>query len=250
MGVSLTTLKTVFVTTFTDIANLMGAQGLLGGIQFVDAAVTAFIQKLTSISTGEMFTIPGWLNELMAWVWPEFIAFPDWLSPLYTWKWPEFIAFPDWLSPLYTWTWPEFITMPDWIGSLTTWRWPSFPSLPGAWQAAIDFFNRGGGTDPDGTDTTTSSGSIGPNGAAGVGATNAVGTSNWRGGLTWVGETGPEIVNLPARTQIFSNSQSMAMVGGGGGGVYVTIQNVNVADNIDVERLAYRLADVIQSRRR
>ena len=45
---------------------------------------------------------------------------------------------------------------------------------------------------------------------------NAQGTNNWRGGLSWVGEGGKELVNLPRGSQVFSHSQSMAMAGGGG----------------------------------
>lgn len=42
---------------------------------------------------------------------------------------------------------------------------------------------------------------------------NASGTPNWRGGRTWVGENGPEIVELPAGTTIYNNSQSSEMTG-------------------------------------
>lgn len=40
---------------------------------------------------------------------------------------------------------------------------------------------------------------------------NAAGTASWRGGLTWVGEQGPELVSLPAGTRIWSNAESVAM---------------------------------------
>lgn len=40
--------------------------------------------------------------------------------------------------------------------------------------------------------------------------TNAKGTSNWKGGLTWVGEEGPELVNLPHGAQVLPNRESMA----------------------------------------
>jgi hypothetical protein len=40
---------------------------------------------------------------------------------------------------------------------------------------------------------------------------NANGTSNWRGGLTWVGERGPELVNLPKGSQVFNARQSASM---------------------------------------
>lgn len=37
---------------------------------------------------------------------------------------------------------------------------------------------------------------------------NAGGTDNWRGGLTWVGESGPELVSLPRGTAIHSAQES------------------------------------------
>lgn len=40
---------------------------------------------------------------------------------------------------------------------------------------------------------------------------NAAGTGYWRGGLTWVGEEGPELVSLPAGSAIHSNRESQAM---------------------------------------
>jgi hypothetical protein len=39
---------------------------------------------------------------------------------------------------------------------------------------------------------------------------NARGTSWWRGGATWVGERGPELVNLPRGTAIRSNQRSLS----------------------------------------
>ena len=50
---------------------------------------------------------------------------------------------------------------------------------------------------------------------------NASGTDYWRGGLTWVGEEGPELVNLPQGTQIMSNQESQKMAGN-------TIFNISV----------------------
>ncbi len=41
---------------------------------------------------------------------------------------------------------------------------------------------------------------------------NANGTQSWRGGLTWVGEQGPELINLPRGTQILSNRDSTKYV--------------------------------------
>jgi hypothetical protein len=57
---------------------------------------------------------------------------------------------------------------------------------------------------------------------------NAAGTDNWRGGLTWVGESGPELVSLPRGSQIYSNQESRGM----GGGQYITI-NVQGIQQLD-----------------
>lgn len=38
---------------------------------------------------------------------------------------------------------------------------------------------------------------------------NASGTENWGGGLTWVGEKGPELVNLPSHSQVIPKERSM-----------------------------------------
>lgn len=43
---------------------------------------------------------------------------------------------------------------------------------------------------------------------------NAQGTNYWRGGLTWVGEQGPEIIELPRGSKVYNNQDSMAMSGG------------------------------------
>lgn len=40
--------------------------------------------------------------------------------------------------------------------------------------------------------------------------TNAEGTDFWKGGMTWVGENGPELLNLPTGSQIQNHQRSMA----------------------------------------
>lgn len=60
---------------------------------------------------------------------------------------------------------------------------------------------------------------------------NAAGDQNWRGGLTWVGESGPELVNLPRGSQIYSNQESQQIAGGD---TYynITVANVNELNEI------------------
>jgi hypothetical protein len=83
--------------------------------------------------------------------------------------------------------------------------------------------------------------------AGGTGSGNvagglAGGTSHWKGGLTWVGERGPELVNLPRGSRVYTASESKRMaqgrtasvgVGGGGG---VTVVNVHVEGSLIHER--------------
>lgn len=64
---------------------------------------------------------------------------------------------------------------------------------------------------------------------------NATGNDNWRGGLTWVGEAGPELVSLPAGSQILNAQDSREM---GGNTYYVTIDAHNVKDFMDIVNMA------------
>ncbi|KEJ93987.1 hypothetical protein SAMN05444149_108105 [Pseudosulfitobacter pseudonitzschiae] len=75
---------------------------------------------------------------------------------------------------------------------------------------------------------------------------NALGTDNWRGGLSWVGEKGPELVNLPMGAQVIPNSK----LGGGGGGMSFTYApkiDARGASLAAVQELEHRLnADAAQ----
>jgi len=77
---------------------------------------------------------------------------------------------------------------------------------------------------------------------------NAQGTDYWRGGLTWVGEEGPELINAPRGSQIFSNPKSMAMASSGGASSGVTFgygafAGANIMDDYGVDRLMDRVMD-------
>lgn len=60
---------------------------------------------------------------------------------------------------------------------------------------------------------------------------NADGTDYWRGGLTWVGERGPEIVELPQGSRIHSAEDSRSM----GGDTFNF--NINASDINDIQSL-------------
>ena len=56
-------------------------------------------------------------------------------------------------------------------------------------------------------------------GGSGSVGKNAAGDNNWRGGLTWVGEEGPELVNLPRGSRILPNKESVSLTSNAFGGV-------------------------------
>lgn len=66
---------------------------------------------------------------------------------------------------------------------------------------------------------------------------NASGTDHWRGGLTWVGEEGRELVNLPRGAQVIDHQRSMRMALGGDGAAGAThnhyyLQGAVMADDL------------------
>lgn len=63
---------------------------------------------------------------------------------------------------------------------------------------------------------------------------NATGNDNWRGGLTWVGEGGPELVRLPSGSQIY-NAQDSRL---GGDTFYITIDAASVKEFNDIVEMA------------
>lgn len=66
---------------------------------------------------------------------------------------------------------------------------------------------------------------------AGYYGRNAGGTDNWRGGLTWVGEGGPELLRLPAGSAIYDAQESRSM---GGDTFYITIPANTVEEFNDI----------------
>ena len=70
-------------------------------------------------------------------------------------------------------------------------------------------------------------------GGISVGA-NAEGTRNWRGGWSMVGERGPELINLPAGSDVYSNSDTLAMLSGGGVGPSIGVGGATYIANIYV----------------
>ncbi|MBQ0141766.1 MAG: hypothetical protein KBT06_03025, partial [Prevotellaceae bacterium] len=78
------------------------------------------------------------------------------------------------------------------------------------------------------------------NSAVGMVGHNASGTQSWRGGLTWVGETGPELVDIPRGSRIYNNRESEAMVGG-------DTYNINMNCDLSKMRSVSDVVDAVQN---
>jgi len=93
--------------------------------------------------------------------------------------------------------------------------------------------------------------------AAGSVGGNAVGTSYWRGGTTWVHERGAEIIDLPKGSRIYPHSESLKMayaegarMGSGKGTANITISthidNVSVRNESDIDAIAASIANKLE----
>jgi hypothetical protein len=76
---------------------------------------------------------------------------------------------------------------------------------------------------------------------------NAIGTNDWAGGSTWVGESGPEVLNLPRGSQVVPNDAVKTSPGGGGDthitnndfrGAIVTDDLMRKSDAVKMSQLA------------
>lgn len=94
-----------------------------------------------------------------------------------------------------------------------------------------------------GAQQSAPSGGSGPGSGGGTGGFNAMGDHFWRGGLTWVGERGPELIDVPRGARIYDNTSSKQM--GQDGGITVNVTNI-IQSEIDYEMAAHRTAQIIQ----
>lgn len=215
-------------------------------------ALKGLWEWITKLSSGDISLIaeaPAWIALLMAWVWPSFIDQPDWVKTLVSWLWPDFVRQPAWAKTLVEWSWPNFISVPNWVSNLLIWTWPAIFSAPG-WISTLmgwdwpDFISMPGWLN----DLLNWQWPSMPSWLGG----NAQGTTNFAGGLTMVGENGPEIVALPASSRIYTNRESQRLASSGvgtGGGFSIVIQNAYMRSDRDVTQLAYEIDDILKRRR-
>lgn len=81
---------------------------------------------------------------------------------------------------------------------------------------------------------------------------NASGTNNWRGGYTWVGEEGPEIIDLPPGSKVYNNRESIRMTRNsnapGEGNIYLTL-NVKLDEIDEIQKIKNLITGVKRASR-
>lgn len=74
---------------------------------------------------------------------------------------------------------------------------------------------------------------------------NAVGTNYFKGGYTWVGEHGPELMKLPGGTQIKTNSQSNKISSGNIPPIQITIQGNVIGNQSFIDQVGSAIYDKV-----
>ena len=76
----------------------------------------------------------------------------------------------------------------------------------------------------------------------------AKGTKYAPGGLAIVGERGPELVNLPRGSRVYSNAESRRMAGGVSLNISKIADTVNIREDSDIDKLAAAIALQMENR--
>ena len=225
-----------FVIMLLDWATWIPALAWNGFVAIIDWAAW-----LVSLDWGGYVSTVDWSKYIAAaFSWSSYIvsvAWSDWIPAAFSWSsyvfsltWSSFVSKLNWPSI----SWPGFSTfVPHLSWPSISWPgWGSFiPAFPG-WPNISGMIS-----DAIGSATSYVTGN------------NAVGTSYWGGGLTWVGERGPELVNLPSGARVRNAVDSRRMADGGAvGGASIT-NHIYVQNDIDVEALLFKLEDMQRRRR-
>lgn len=77
---------------------------------------------------------------------------------------------------------------------------------------------------------------------------NATGTRYFSGGLSLVGEHGPELVQMPSGSKVYTNRETSNILGGQSG-VNINIASLTVKEEADIEKIAQKLVKKINESR-
>lgn len=148
------------------------------------------------------------------------------------------------ISEYWEWLGQVFDRVVNSIGSAFDWMMTNV--IEPAWQYLKDFYNWITGIFSDSFGEAFSA-------AAGVPAAEPIpgmasGGTVAKGGLSWVGERGPEIVYMPTGAQVIPADQSAAIAAGAGTTVNISFGSVQVPDRAAANYLARALGEELTRR--
>lgn len=233
-----------YVTALAD-----WAEFIPGMVWSTYVAVMDWASYIVALPWGDYVTaIVDWSTWINAIIWSEFVDNVTWPVIIQEFSWSTFVSNLTWPGALSRFEWSDFVPSIEWPEGVFSFAWGDFVSNL-IWPSATQSFSWSTFV-PDLSWPLDKIRSFDwswfipkitwPGGLGGSTAErNASGTPFFGGGLTWVGERGPELVALPRASRIWNANDSLAMASGGGGGnvtIYATVSN-----DIDLERLAYRV---------
>ncbi|MBX3050803.1 MAG: phage tail tape measure protein [Caldilineaceae bacterium] len=196
--------------------------------------------KVSSLKWSDFVAVLDWVGKIAEFAWDSFVSKLDWpLIAEFDWgswidsfNWPRLPSF-SWSSWISSFNWPSLPSF-SWSSWISGFSWPSLPSF--SWSSFIPTLQWP--SIPEFKWPTINLPSI---------PGFATGTAFAPGGMALVGERGPELAYLPRGTRIESSERTSQVLGGGGVtvNVYATVSN-----QMDMEELAYRVAQTIQRRQR
>jgi len=214
---------------------------------------SAAVGSLLNVVVTPLLDTQAWADQISLWFGPAGSVTVA-VEGTFTWvseKWKEAVTVP--VSLAWAWvseTWKEAFTVDvslawewvseEWKEAVTVQVKLSARWISTAWQNAysviVNLIPNWLGGAPSAPPTGGAGG-----GGGGMGG-QATGSVSAPGGLTWVGERGPELVALPGASRVWNNRESMAMAGAGGPQVVI---NAAVADALDIESLARRVGQYL-----
>lgn len=230
-----TTLASVVASAVPPIA------GIFAGVSSVIAAVMPVASQIIQDVGGKISTIFAKVGEKTGFLQQLFAVAGPAISGVLSTAWSI-------ISPILD----IVIFQVGQVADAISWAFPYVQGIiEGVWSVIgpiFDAIGKGIGVVADViTKLAGGGGSSGGGSSRGGGvAQNATGTPFFSGGWTTVGEHGPELMRLPAGTQIQSNQASSNSQSGGGRPISIHIDKMEVRNNDDIEAVAEKLAKKIE----
>ena len=230
-----TTLASVVASAVPPIA------GIFAGVSSVIAAVMPVASQIIQDVGGKISTIFAKVGEKTGFLQQLFAVAGPAISGVLSTAWSI-------ISPILD----IVIFQVGQVADAISWAFPYVQGIiEGVWSVIgpiFDAIGKGIGVVADVITKLAGGGgsSGGGSGRGGGVAQNATGTPFFSGGWTTVGEHGPELMRLPAGTQIQSNQSSSNFQSGGGRPISIHIDKMEVRSNDDIEAVAEKLAKKIE----